>query len=91
MASLPTGSDEVVKFAVPPLSERVNGLPAAVTLTVPVGVPAPGDIAVTVITNVVGWPNTFVGVVVVIVVKVFALLTVWVTVSALLVKLLSPL
>ena len=49
----------VVKVATPPLSVPVPSVAEpSLNVTVPVGVPAPGDVAVTVAVNVTDWPNT---------------------------------
>ena len=62
---VPAGSVEVVHVAVPLLSSaggpsvQVTGLPLlSEKATVPVGVPAPGATAATVVVNVTGWPKT---------------------------------
>jgi hypothetical protein len=57
--SLPTGRVVVLKVATPPLSVPVPSvvLPS-VKVTVPVGVPAPGELALTVAVSVTAWPKT---------------------------------
>ena len=62
---VPAGRAEVAQVAVPLLSSA-GGLPVQVTGlpllsakdTAPVGVPAPGATAATVVVNVTGWPKT---------------------------------
>ena len=95
-AVVPAGRDEIAALlALPPAS--VTALPKFTPLvlncTVPVGVPAPGDTAVTVALKVTDWPNTegltdeFTAV------ELLALLTVWppASVPLLVLKLPSPL
>ena len=49
----------VVKVATPPLSVPVPSVvEPSLNVTVPVGVPTPGDVAVTVAVKVTDWPNT---------------------------------
>jgi hypothetical protein len=91
MASCPTGKVEVVKLAWPPLSVRTSGVPAAVTVTLPVGVPEFGGIGETVMTNVTGCPNVMLAVVVVMAVISLALATENGSEVELGLKLLSPL
>ena len=59
MEWLPTARLEVEKVAVPPLSVPVPSVvvPSS-NVTVPVGVPAPGALTVTVAVKVTLWPNT---------------------------------
>jgi hypothetical protein len=54
-----TLSDEVLNVAVSPLSVPVPKVVVpSMNVTVPVGVPAPGDTAATVAVNVTDWPKT---------------------------------
>jgi hypothetical protein len=86
-------SDEVLKLAVPPPSVPVPKVVVpSLNVTVPVGVPAPGDTGATVAVNVTDWPKTagFAEEVTLVVVAVW--LTVWATTADVLaVKLVSPL
>ena len=52
-------SEEVMKVACPAISAPVPSVVApSLNVTVPVGVPAPGAVAVTVAVKVTDWPNT---------------------------------
>src|SRR5437667_11135432 len=56
---LPVDSAEVPKVACPPASAFVLSVVApSLKMTEPVGVPAPGETALTVAVNVTDWPNT---------------------------------
>ena len=56
---VPTLNDDVVNDATPPLSVPEPSIVApSKKLTVPLGVPAPGETAVTVAVNVLACPNT---------------------------------
>jgi hypothetical protein len=90
---LPTESVLVVKVAVPPDTVPVPSVvDPSRNVTVPVGVPAPGDTTATVAVNVTDCPNTDGLADEVRVVVVFALLTVWVRTALVLPeKLESPL
>ncbi|MDE3229382.1 MAG: hypothetical protein KGO05_05845 [Chloroflexota bacterium] len=84
-----------MKLAVvaPPLVVTLTGLPALPSITnctVPVGVPAPGAVTLTVAVKVTVWPNDEGLAEEVRAVVVLAWLTVWVSVPALPVKLASP-
>src|SRR5207247_821350 len=59
MVCVPTDKPDVRKLAVPPDSVRLPMLtPPSLNVTVPVGVPTPGDTADTVAVKVTAWPNT---------------------------------
>ena len=59
MECVPTDKFLVVKVATPPLSLPVPSVvEPSVNVTVPVGVPKPGDVAVTVAAKLTDWPNT---------------------------------
>ena len=89
---VPTASVEVTNVAVVP--ETVDGawaVPSMVKVTVPLGVPAPGDVTAIVAVNVTDWPNTDGFTLEVTAVVVLALLTTWLTLELVLVlKLVSP-
>jgi hypothetical protein len=89
---LPTESDEVVKVALPAARVAVPRVAApSRKVTVPVGVPAPGETALTVAVKVTAWPVADGFTDEVTVVELFALLTVWVIAAeVLLLKLPSP-
>src|SRR5712692_1068280 len=88
----PTASEAVVKVAEPPASVPVPMLtPKSLKVTVPLGVPAPGATAVTVAVKVTDWPNTDGFTDDATAVEELALLTVWVSVWLLPLKLPSPL
>ena len=92
MVSLPTGSADVLMLAVPPESVPVPRMVApSLNVTVPVGVPEPGLLALTVAVNVTDWPTLEEGGAAVTVVVVASWPTVSVVVPLLEVKLLSPL
>ena len=56
---MPAASEEVAKVAPPDASVAVPKVVApSRNVTVPVGVPAPGETALTVAVNVTDWPNT---------------------------------
>jgi hypothetical protein len=56
---LPALSDDVLNWAVPPLKLTVTGAPpSTANCTVPVGVPDPGAVGVTVAVKVTVCPNT---------------------------------
>ena len=85
----------MLSVAVPALSATgVCGVPSIVNVTVPVGVPVPGETALTVAVNVTVWPETEGLAEETTVVALLALLTVWVNGAAVLLlvlKLESPL
>ena len=55
----PAVSVEVMRVAAPPDMVLVaSGVAPSLKVTVPVGVPDPGDTALTVAVKVTGWPNT---------------------------------
>jgi hypothetical protein len=89
---LPTASAEIANVALPALKLAVPRVEApSRKVTVPVGVPAPGETALTVAVKVTDWPNTVGFTELVTVVELFDLLTVWVTAAEVLpAKLLSP-
>jgi hypothetical protein len=89
---LPTESDEVVNVALPPARVAVPRVDApSRKVTVPVGVPAPGETALTVAVKVTAWPVADGFTDEVTVVKLPALLTVWVIAAeVLLLKFVSP-
>ena len=93
---MPTVRLEVVKVAVgaPPEEDSVP-VPSVVEpcmkFTVPLGVPEPGDVTLTVAVNVTGWPAVPGFDEEVTIVVVLALLTVWLKEPLLLGKLLFPL
>ncbi len=72
------------------LSAAATLTPSMVNVTVPVGVPAPGEVAVTIAVNVIGWPKTAGLLDDDSPVVVLALLTVWLSDAELGVKVLSP-
>src|SRR5437588_790965 len=88
----PTARALVLKLAEAPDSVPVPRVPApSLKVTVPVGVPEPGELAVTVAVKVTDWPNTEGFAEETIVVAVPSWLTVWVSVlEVLVVKLVSP-
>src|SRR5439155_21134157 len=92
---VPTLSAEVLSVAVPELSATgACGVPSMVKVTVPLGVPEPGETALTVAVNVTVWPETDGLAEETTVVALLALLTVWVNgvaVLLLVLKLESPL
>ena len=92
MVWLPTASVEVANVALPELKAAVARVAApSRKVTVPVGVPAPGETALTVAVKVTAWPNTDGFTDEVTVVELEALLTVWViAVEMLELKLASP-
>jgi hypothetical protein len=92
MVWLPTASVEVANVALPELKAAVASVAApSRKVTVPVGVPAPGETALTVAVKVTAWPNTDGFTDEVTVVELEALLTVWViAVEMLELKLASP-
>src|SRR5947209_1787208 len=92
MVWLPTLSAEVLRLALPPLRVTVHRmvLPSW-KVTLPVGVPEPGELAVTVAVKVTDWPNTEVAGDALTAVAVPSLLTVSLAVPELVVKLPSPL
>ena len=56
---MPTASEEVANVALPELKAAVARVAApSRKVTVPVGVPAPGETALTVAVKVTAWPNT---------------------------------
>jgi len=87
-----TESEFVAKVAVPELKVPVpNVVPASLNVTVPLGVPAPGNTALTVAVNVTDCPDTDGFTDEATVVVLLAWLTVWVSVEeVLVVKLTSP-
>ena len=89
---MPTANEEVVSVALPALKVVVPRVAApSRNVTEPVGVPAPGETALTVAVNVTDWPDTDGFTELVSVVELDALLTVCVTAKdALELKLLSP-
>ena len=89
---MPTASDEVVNVALPPVRLAVPRVEApSRKVTVPVGVPAPGETALTVAVNVTAWPDADGFTDEVTVVELEALLTVWVIAAeVLLLKFVSP-
>ena len=92
MVWLPTASVEVANVALPELKAAVARVAApSRKVTVPVGVPAPGETALTVAVKVTAWPNTDGFTDEVTVVELEALLTVWVMAAeVLLLKFVSP-
>ncbi len=64
--------------------------PSNVNVTVPVGVPAPGEVAVTIAVNVIGWPKTVGVAEVANPVVVLARLTTWLIELVLPLKFVSP-
>jgi hypothetical protein len=89
---LPTASAEVVNVALPELKLAVPSVKApSRKVAVPVGVPAPGETALTVAVKVTDCPNSDGFTDEVTVVELLALSTVWVIAAeALLVKFVSP-
>jgi hypothetical protein len=89
---LPTINEEVANVALPELKVAVASVAApSRKVTVPVGVPDPGDTALTVAVNVTDWPKTDGFTELVTVVELFDLLTVCVMAAEVLpAKLLSP-
>jgi hypothetical protein len=89
---LPTDSDEVVKVALPPERLAVPNVAApSRNVTVPVGVPTPGETALTVAVKVTAWPDADGFTDEVTVVELLALFTVCVMAAeVLLLKLASP-
>jgi hypothetical protein len=89
---LPTVNVDVVKVALPPESVPAPMLtPPSRNVTVPVGVPEPGDAALTVAVNVTVWPNVEGFSDEVTVVELESLFTVWVMAADVLeLKLVSP-
>ena len=54
-----TESEDVVSVAVLPLRALVaRGMPPSLKVTVPVGVPLPGEVTLTVAVKVTDWPDT---------------------------------
>jgi hypothetical protein len=89
---LPTDSDDVVNVALPAVRLAVPRVEApSRKVTVPVGVPTPGETALTVAVNVTAWPDADGFTDEVTVVELLALLTVWVRAAdVLLLKFVSP-
>ena len=89
---MPIASEEMANVALPELKVAVPSVEApSRNVTVPVGVPVPGETALTVAVNITDWPNTDGFTDEVTVVELLALLTVWVmAVEVLLLKFVSP-